>query len=87
MASDGFRRLFRWLLPQARWSEFMQRAFVMLGPARFDEIKECTAGLQSGEIPPETLVARTRFVMGREFEGLHAEYITILMKLGYALKL
>ena len=31
------------------------------------------------------VVARSRYVMGREFEGLHAEYLTILRKLGYQL--
>ena len=35
------------------------------------------------EIEPAELVARTRYVMGREFEGLHLEYLTILKKLGY----
>lgn len=64
----------------------MQRAFVMLGPRRFDEIKDVTAMLQQGEIEPAELVARTRYVMGKEFEGLHLEYLTILKKLGYAVK-
>ena len=70
---------------EARWAEFMDKAFVMLGPRRFDEIKEITSLLQAGEIAPKDVVARSRYVMGREFEGLHAEYLTILRKLGYQL--
>ena len=31
------------------------------------------------------VVARSRYVMGREFEGLHDEYLAILKKLGYKL--
>jgi len=71
---------------EARWSEFTQRAFVMLGPARFDEIQAITEGLRTGEMSPETAVARSRYVMGREFEGLHLEFMTILTKLGYKVK-
>jgi len=71
---------------EARWSELMQRAFVMLGPARFDEIRDVTTLLQQGQIDPDVFVSRTRYVMGREFEALHTEYITVLRKLGYQVK-
>ena len=69
---------------EARWAEFMQRAFVVLGPRRFDEVKEVTEMLQQGQIEPAELVARTRYVMGKESESLYREYLTILKKLGYA---
>ena len=68
---------------EARWSEFNQRAFVMLGPARFDEIQAVSGLLQRGEITQKEMVARTKYVMGREFEGLHDEYLKIMRKLGY----
>ena len=64
----------------------MSRAFVMLGPRRFDEIKEINNLLQAGEIDGPQLVARSRYVMGREFEGLHEEYLRILKKAGVKLK-
>jgi len=69
---------------EARWAEFMQRAFVVLGPRRFDEVKEVTEMLQQGQIEPAELVARTRYVMGKESESLYREYLAILKKLGYA---
>ena len=50
----------------------------------FDEVKEVTEMLQQGQIEPAELVARTRYVMGKESESLYREYLTILKKLGYA---
>ena len=45
---------------EARWDEFLQRSFVMLGPARFDEVKDIAETLRTGELPPETAAARSR---------------------------
>ena len=70
---------------EAHWNDFMNRAFVMLGPARFDEIQLINGLLQQGEIDGPTLFARTRYVMGREFEGLHAELVGLYKQMGHKL--
>ena len=64
----------------------MQRAFVMLGPQRFDALKECTGLLNAGEIEGKDVVARSRYIMGREFEGMHAEFVKLLKKVGVKTK-
>ena len=67
---------------EAHWEDFMNRAFVMLGPRRFDEIKAINELMQRNEITPEDIVARSRYCFGRDFENMHAEYLKILKKLG-----
>jgi len=71
---------------EAHWEDFMNRAFVMLGPRRFDELKEISNLIQANEITGPDVVARSRYLMGREFEGLHSEYLKILKKAGVKLK-
>ena len=71
---------------EAHWEDFMQRAFVMLGPRRFDEVKEINELMQKGEIDGPGVVARSRYVFGRDFEGLHEEYLLLLKKMGFQLK-
>jgi len=70
---------------QAHWEDFMNRAFVMLGPRRFDEIKAMNDELSRGEIAMRDLVHRSRYCMGAEFEGLHLEYLAMLKQAGYDL--
>lgn len=71
---------------EAHWEDFMNRAFVMLGPRRFDELKEISNLIQANEITGPDVVARSRYLMGREFEGLHSEYLKVLKKAGVKLK-
>jgi len=70
---------------EAHWEDFMSRAFVMLGPRRFDEVKAMTAELNAGTLGGKDLISRSRYVMGAEFESLHLEYLSILKQLGYDL--
>ena len=71
---------------EAHWEDFMQRAFVMLGPMRFDALKECVSLMNAGEIEGKDVAERTRYIMGREFENLHAEFLKLLKKLGVKTK-
>jgi len=66
----------------AHWQDFLNRAFVMLGPRRFDEIKEINALIQAKEIAGRDVYARSRYLFGREFEGLHEEYLLLMRKAG-----
>lgn len=68
---------------EAHWSDFMNRAFVMLGPARFDEIQAMTNELNQGEIGGRDFVNRSRYVMGADFENLHLEFLGMLKQLGH----
>ena len=63
----------------------MHRAFTMLGPRRFDEIKEINELMQRQEIDGKDIVARSRYCFGRDFEGLHQEYLKLLKKVGVKL--
>ena len=67
---------------EAHWEDFLNRAFVMLGPRRFDEIKEINALMQAKEISGKDVYARSRYLFGRDFEGLHEEYLLLLRKAG-----
>jgi hypothetical protein len=71
---------------EAHWENLMNRAFTMLGPRRFDEIKEINELMQKQEIAGKDIVTRSRYCFGREFEGLHEEYLGLLKKLGVKLK-
>ena len=62
------------------------RAAACATARRFDEIKEINSLLQSGEIDGPDLVARSRYCFGREFEGMHEEYLKILRKAGFKLR-
>ena len=70
---------------EAHWEDFMNRCFVMLGPRRFDEIREINDLVQANEIDYKDLVARSRYVMGREFENMHEEYLGLLKQAGVKL--
>ena len=70
---------------ERHWEDFMQRALLMLGPRRFDELKDINNLLNSNEITGPDLVARARYCFGRDFEGLNEEYLLILKKLGVKL--
>ena len=69
---------------EAHWQNFMERCFVMLGPRRFDELQEITKSIQAGEMSGKDVVARSRYCMGREFEGLHGEYLGLLKQVGFS---
>jgi hypothetical protein len=83
--------LFKWKPTQLQGDEIIRllthgpqaQAQPAYEPA-LDEVKEVTEMLQQGQIEPAELVARTRYVMGKESESLYREYLTILKKLGYA---
>ena len=70
---------------ERHWEDFMRRALVMMGPRRFDELKEMNDLLNRNEITGSDLMARARYCFGRDFEGLYEEYLLILKKLGVKL--
>ena len=67
-------------------SACLLRSVAILRFAISPQIKDINELMQRGEIDGKDIVARSRYCFGRDFEGLHQEYLGLLKKLGIKLK-